>query len=126
MDLIVISESANPPVAKIADFNKFLYKEKKKSAASKTKSKKSELKEFRFGPSIGEEDLRVRIERSRQFLKENNRVKLSVILKGREQAHPELGYEKLKKALDGLKDIAKSEKEPTLIGSTISVIVVAK
>lgn len=126
MDLVVIAESAKPPVAKILDFKKFLYQERKKASSVKAKSKKSELKELRFGPATGEEDVRIRTERARKWLEEKNRVKLTVKLRGREREHPELGYEKIENVVKDLENIAKPESEPKKIGGMISVVLVAK
>ncbi len=126
LDLVVIVETANPPVAKILDLNKFLYEEKKKSSASKAKSKKSELKEFRFGPNIGQGDLDNRIERAAEFLRENNRVQFTIQLKGREQAHPQVAYNKLEEVEKALKDIGRMESEPKKMGNKIMVTFVRK
>lgn len=126
LDLILISENANPPVAKILDFNKYLYEERKKFSSAKAKSKKSELKEFRFGPTIGDSDITTRIERAKEFIKDGNRVKISIKLKGREAAYPQIGYEKVKKFISEISDVAKSEAEPRLIGNIISVVFVGK
>lgn len=109
LDLVVIAEKANPPVAKILDFNKYLYEENKKASASKAKSKKSELKEFKFGPNIGDGDLKIRIKRSREFLEDGNRVRITVQLRGRERAFPDVGVEKVEIIAKELEDIAKIE-----------------
>jgi len=121
LDLVVIAEKAKPPVAKILDYNKFLYEEHKKEAASKAKSKKSELKEFRISPKIGEEDLVKRIERSREFLQNGSRLKITVQLAGRQAAYPEYGLEKIKRIATDLADIAKMETEPKQIRNKIHV-----
>jgi translation initiation factor IF-3 len=126
MDLVLIAPQAEPPVAKILDFKKFLYNQNKKKSQIKAKSKKSELKEFRFGPTIGQGDLNTRIERSREFLKVGNRVKITAVLKGREGMYPEVAMEKIKKLADGLSDIAKMEENPRRMGNQIHVIFVAK
>lgn len=126
LDLILISENANPPVAKILDFNKYLYEERKKFSSAKAKSKKSELKEFRFGPTIGESDLTTRVQRAKEFIKDGNRVKVSIKLKGREAAYPQIGYEKVKKFTSELSEVAKSEGEPRLIGNIISIVYVGR
>lgn len=120
MDLVLIAEEAKPPVAKILDFNKFLYEENKKAQQAKAGSKKSELKEFRFGPSIEKADLETRIRRSREFLKEGDRVKITVYLKGREMMYPENAFEKIEIIKEGLKDIARLEKEPKKKGNLIT------
>ena len=121
MDLVLVTEAANPPVAKILEFNKFLYDERKKSSAAKAKSKKSEVKEFVFGPTIDTGDLDTRIARSREFLEDGHRVKITVKLKGREAEYPQIGIEKINKIRDALKDIAKVEAEPRRVGNMITV-----
>ncbi len=124
LDLVLITENAQPPVAKILDFNKFLYEQNKKESQIKAKSKKSKLKEFRFGPTIAEEAIEQRVKRAREFLEEGNRVKFSVLLRGRQKAYPELGREKIQKCIDALKDISKSEDAIKVQGGTISAILV--
>jgi len=126
LDLVVIAKSADPPVAKILDYKKFLYQERKKASSSKSKSKKSELKELRFRPSTGEEDLRIRTERAREFLNEKNRVRLTVQLRGRERMYPEIGMEKIKAIVKSLEDIAKTEKPAQRNGNRLTVTLVAK
>ena len=126
LDLVVIAEGAQPPVAKILDFNKYLYDERKKASAIKAKSKKSELKEFVFGPTIDEGDIKVRVERAKEFLEEGNRVKITVKMKGREQEHPEIGYAKITRFIEDLKEEAKIEAPPARVGSMIIVTFVRK
>jgi len=126
MDLVVIAENATPPVAKILDFNKFLYEERKKEAQTRGKSKKSELKELRFGPSIGEADLANKINRAAQFLEEGNRVRITVQMRGRAQAYPEIGIEKIKKIETALEEKARLEKKPEIKGNRIFAVLVKK
>ena len=121
LDLVVISEKAKPPVAKILSYSKFLYDEKKKKSSRKQKSSKSDLKEFIFGPTIGDGDLDTRIERTREFLEEGHRVRMSVRLRGRQRAHPEIGFDKLNTAIDELADVAKTESKPKMKGNLITV-----
>ena len=125
-DVVLISENANPPVAKILDFNKFLYEEKKKDSATKAKSKKSELKEFVFGPRIGDGDLNTRIERARGFIEDGNRVKITFKLRGREMEFPQIALEKAKRFEDGISEVAKPESEPKFMGNMIIQVFVAK
>ncbi len=122
----MIAEDAKPPVAKILDFNKFLYEQKKKAQQAKAGSKKSELKEFRFGPSIEEADLETRIRRSKEFLKQGDRVKITVYLRGREMIRPEIAFEKIEKIKEGLNEIGKLEKEPKKKGRFVSATFVRK
>lgn len=124
LDLVVISPKAVPPVARILDYNKFLYEERKKASASKAKSKKSELKEFRFGPTIGEGDLNQRIERAREFIEDNNRVKFTIRLKGREMKYPEIAFEKIGIITNALSEVARTEQQPKQSGNRVEAIFV--
>ena len=121
MDLVVIADKANPPVAKILDFNKYLYEERKRTSALKAKSKKSELKEFVFGPTIDSGDLNTRIERAKEFIADGNRVKITVKFKGREVEHPEVGFDRIKRITEELREVAKVESNPRLSGHLLSV-----
>ncbi len=121
LDLVVIAEKANPPVAKLLDFNKYLYEEKKKASAAKSKSKKSELKELRFGPNIGEGDLNLRIKRATEFVEDGDQVRIKVRLKGRQRAFPEKGFEKIEIITKALEGVAKPEKKPKLQGNEVTV-----
>lgn len=124
-DLVLVSAEANPPVAKILEFNKYLYEEKKKKSAAKAKSKKSELKELRLSATIGDGDIQKRAERAKEFIEDGNRVKISIFLQGREAAYPEVALEKLKKFTDQVEEFAKPEGEPKLQGKLITAIYIA-
>lgn len=122
-DLIEIAPNADPPVAKIADFQKFRYKESKKERAGKKGSSGGELKELWLSPRIAEHDLKVRLARTEEFLKAGHKVKLTVKFKGREMTHQELGYQVLEEALTLLGDKASVEREAKMEGRKLSVIV---
>ncbi len=124
LDLVLIGPNAEPPVAKILDFSKFLYEEKKKKVGSK--GKKSELKEFRLGPTTGEGDVQRIVLRCRGFIKDGNRVKISVVLRGRENLYPNLAFEKVNKIINDLSDVARPEAEPKQLGGTIFAVIVPK
>lgn len=126
LDLVVITDKAEPPVAKILDFNKYLYEESKKQSQIKAKSKKSKLKEFRFGPQIASDAVDMRVNRAKEFLLDGNRVKFTVQLRGRQKAHPEFGFEKLQLVVDRLADIAKTEDPIKQQGGNIAVTFVKK
>lgn len=108
-DLIEISPSARPPVCKIADYNKFLYQERQKERLSSKKTHKIETKEFRFGPYIGDNDLNTKVERAKGFIAKKNSIKVTVVFKGREKAHPEIGKEKALKFIKEMGDLVKTE-----------------
>lgn len=126
LDLVLFVETANPPVAKIVDFNKFLYEERKKESASKAKSKKSEVKQLNLSVVIGEGDIIQRINRAREFLADNNKVKFVLKLKGRQILNSDMAFSKVNRVINDLSDIAKVETEPKLIGNIIVATLIKK
>jgi len=123
LDLIEIAPNADPPVAKITDFQKFRYEENKKERASKKGASAGDLKELWLSPRIAEHDLNVRLARTEEFLKGGHKVKLTVKFKGREMAHQELGYKVLQEAINLLGEKAAIEREPKMEGRKLSMIV---
>lgn len=121
-DLIEIAPNANPPVAKIVNFQKFRYEESKKERASRKGSSMGELKELWLSPRIAEHDLKVRLVRTEEFLKEGHKVKLTVKFKGREMAHQELGYQVLQEALKLLGNKVAVERDPKFESRKLSMI----
>ena len=126
LDLLLIAPNIAPPVARIVDFNKFLYDENRKERANKAKSKKSEIKELRLTPMTDEGDIKRFIKRGLEFLSEGDKVKISVKMRGRQMAHPEVAREKLAKVQAGLVEKAKLESEPKVMGNVISAVFVLK
>lgn len=122
-DLIEIAPNADPPVAKITNFQKFRYEENKKERASKKGSSEGGLKELWLSPRIAEHDLKVRLARTEEFLKEGYKVKLTVKFKGREMAHPELGHRVLQETLTLLGDKVAVDREPKFEGRKLSMII---
>lgn len=122
LDLIEIAPQANPPVAKILDFRKFLYEENKREQAAKKNTKEVELKEIWLSPRIAEHDLEVRLRRAEEFLEEGNKILFRVKFKGREMAHMEFGYNLLKDIFERLGDKISIEREPKQEGRSITVI----
>lgn len=121
LDLVEIAPNINPPVARIVDYKKFRYEENKRNQASK-KSSGADLKELWLSPRIADHDLGVRLSRADEFLKDGNKVKLTVKFKGREMAHPEVGRQVLEKALSHFTDGITVEREPKFEGRNLSVI----
>jgi translation initiation factor IF-3 len=126
MDLILVVPNADPPVAKIVEFTKFLYEERKKASIAKAKSKKTDIKEFRMGPTTGEGDIQRFVTRARGFIGDGDKVKITVKMKGREAMFPEVAIDQIKKIEKGLTDIAKLESEPKRMGNMIWVMFVGK
>lgn len=122
MDLIEVAPNANPPVARILNFQKFKYEESKKNRGTK-KSAGGELKELWLSPRIADHDLGVRLNQAQKFLQDGQKVKLTVKFKGREMAHPELGYDVLKQAVSMLEGKAMVEKDPKFESRKLSMII---
>jgi len=126
LDVVVITESANPPVAKIIDFNKFLYSERKKASEAKGKSKQTELKELRLSTTISSGDVQQRINRAVEFLEAGNVVKVSLMMRGRQAMFPKVAEDKIKDFIMQMAPFAKVESDPKRVGNTISVVFVKK
>lgn len=116
VDLIEIGPNATPPVCKLMDFKKFKYQEAKKEREAKKGIKGGELKEIRLTPFIAKNDLDFRLKRTREFLEEGNKVRLTVRFVGRQLAHREFGQKVLEKAIGNLSEIAQVESEPKWLG----------
>ncbi len=119
LDLVEIAPQAKPPVAKVIDFNKFLYNEEKKKREEKRNAKVSETKEIRLGPLMSDNDLQNMSRRSREFLDAGDKVRLVVKFRGRQIIHPEFGYEVIKKLIKSVEDISKVDREPHLEGKQL-------
>jgi translation initiation factor IF-3 len=119
-------ESANPPVAKILDFNKFLYDERKKESAAKAKSKKSEVKQLNLSFGIGEGDIQQRVNRAKEFLAENNKVKFVLRLKGRQINNQDFAMVKINRVIKDLEEVGKVEDRPKLLNNSLVVTIIKK
>ena len=116
LDLVEIAATAKPPVAKIIDFNKFLYQQAKKKQEEKKKAKTSETKEIRLGPFMSDNDLQVMIRRGREFLEDGDKIRLVVRFRGRQITRSEFGKGVIQKVVDALADISKIDREPHFEG----------
>ncbi|MGL4677027.1 MAG: translation initiation factor IF-3 [Brevinema sp.] len=92
LDLVEISPNADPPVARIVNYGKFLYQKEKKVKEAKKNQKIIETKEIKFGPHIDTHDFEYRIKRMQEFLDKGDKVKVSIRFRGREMAHTEIGF----------------------------------
>ncbi|AGM25196.1 translation initiation factor IF-3 [Spiroplasma syrphidicola EA-1] len=126
LDLLIVSANSNPPVAKLVDYGKYKYEQKKKEKENKKNQHVTENKEIRLRTGIGDHDLGFKAKKVRQFLEEGCRVKISLKFRGREVARPEFGHETLKKFYALIEDLAKIDKEPHLNGLFLDMYVVPK
>lgn len=109
LDLVEIAPQAKPPVCKIIDYGKFLYEQQKKEKIAKKKQHVTVLKEIRLHPNTDTHDFMFKARHARKFLQEGNKVKASVIFKGREMAYTEHGKKLLQKFIDELSEDSKLE-----------------
>jgi len=126
LDLVEVAPTSRPPVVKLLNFRKFLLGQKKKEKIDKRKSPKTELKEIRIKPNIGEADLNTRAKHTKEFLKKGSRVKLTVFYRGREVTHPEVGLEKINKLIEMLKEVARVEEGPVQKKRTVEAVLAPK
>jgi translation initiation factor IF-3 len=122
LDLILINDKSDPPVCKIVDYSKYRYMQEKKAKEIKRNSKASELKEVKMSYKIDVHDYAVRKKNASKFLQQGNRVKCTVMFRGREVQHDNLGFDLLDKLADELADVATKEGRPKREGRNLSLI----
>jgi translation initiation factor IF-3 len=121
LDLVEISAGASPPVCKIMDYGRYKFEIKKKAATAKRAQHQSQLKEVKFRPRIDEHDLDYKIRNARKFLFAGDKVKCTVMFRGREIVHAHIGRELLRTVEARLADIAAADGHPSMEGRTLSV-----
>jgi translation initiation factor IF-3 len=109
LDLVEIAPTAQPPVCKITDYGKFLYEQHKKDHEAKKHQKQIQIKEIKFRPKISVHDYDFKMNHVKRFLGEGNKVKITVMLRGREKQKPELGYQVLDRVLTDVKEMATQD-----------------
>jgi translation initiation factor IF-3 len=123
LDLVEISPDANPPVAKIIDWGKYNYQRTKQLQKNKRKTKVSELKQMRFGLKISGHDIEVKLKKVRLFLSDGDKVRLTIIYRGREIAHKDLGYKLLDRLIAELGEGITYDQPAQLAGKQLSIVV---
>ena len=126
LDLVEISPTAQPPVCRIMDYGKFKYEEAKKKQQQKKSTTIFETKEIKFRPKTEEHDLDFKVKHIRRFLEAGNKVRLAVVFRGREMAHPHTGKTMLDRAVDRCKDISTIEHTPNLEGRRMIMLIAPK
>jgi translation initiation factor IF-3 len=126
LDLVEISPSANPPVCRVIDYQKFLYEQKKKQKEMKAKSAKIVVKEIRLGPQTDEHDFNFKLKHAIRFLQEGNKVKVDVFFRGRTIIYKEQGETQLLKFAEALFEYGKPEMLPKLEGKRMIMIIAPK
>lgn len=123
LDMVEVAPEARPPVVKLMDFGKFKYEEARAAREARRKQHTIQVKEVKFRPGIEEHDYDFKLRHARRFLEEGNKVKLTMMFRGRQVTHPEIGLEVLKRVTADLQDLAKVEQHPSFEGRQMSMVV---
>ena len=126
LDLVEISPQARPPVCKILDYGKSRYEQQKREKEARKKQKVFEIKEVKLRPGIEDHDFDVKFKNAVRFLADGNKVKVTIMFRGREMSHPELGEVLLDKMAAQLGDTAVVEKKPKIEGRNMTMVVAPK
>jgi translation initiation factor IF-3 len=122
LDLVMISPTAKPPVCKIMDYNKFLYEQSKKQKEARKNQKVVEIKEIRLSATIEEHDIEIKANNAKRFLQDENKVKVSIRFKGRQNNYTGLGAKVFEAFLSKIEGLAVVEKAPQLEGKNMFMI----
>ena len=126
LDLVEIAPTANPPVCRIMDHSRFKYEQEKKEKEARKKQKVVHIKEIRLGPKIGEHDYQFKVNHLIEFLKKGDKVKVTMIFRGREMARVDLGRRRLDKLSSDISGVGEIEEQPRMEGRFINMIIRAK
>ncbi len=122
LDLVEIVADANPPVAKIMDYKRFLYEQKQKAKEAKKNQKQTQVKEIKLRPGTEEADYQVKLRKIVEFLEDKDKVKVSIRFRGREMAHQDIGLKQLERIIEDTVDVASVEQAPKLEGRQIGML----
>ena len=126
MDLVEIAPNAKPPVCRIMDYGKYRYEQQKRDKEARKKQKSFDIKEVKLRPGIEDHDFDVKFKNAVRFLEDGDKVKITIMFRGRELSHPELGEVLLIKMAKQLEDLAIIERAAKLEGKNMIMIVSPK
>ncbi len=126
LDLVEVAPMARPPVVKVMDYGKYRFEQAKAARAARKKQHVIHVKEVKYRPGISEHDFEFKTRHARTFLEEGNKVKLTMMFRGRQVTHPELGHKVLNRVFEAVKDIAKVEAYPKLEGRNMTMVLAPK
>ena len=122
LDLVEVAPQTNPPVCRIMDFNKFRYEEQRREREAKKKHHVAKLKEVKFKPHIEEHDYQVKLNMLKRFLTRGDQAKVTMVYRGREMAHTELGRRILDRLIEDLRPVSKIERTPQMDGRFMTMV----
>jgi len=124
LDLVEVAPNAEPPVCRILDYGRFKYQQAKKEQEMKKGQKAALLREVRLRPKIGNHDFEAKARTARKLLGDGAKVKVTIMFRGREITHPELGWKLLQRMMDWLGEAASMERQAILEGKRMNIILV--
>ncbi len=122
LDLVEVAPMARPPVVKIMDYGKFRFEQAKAARAARKKQHNMQIKEVKYRPGISGHDFEFKTRHARRFLEEGNKVKLTMMFRGRQVTHPELGRDVLNRVYDSIQDVGKIELQAKLEGRNMTMV----
>jgi translation initiation factor IF-3 len=123
LDLVEVAPTARPPVCRIMDYGKFRYQEQRKAREARKKQHQVQLKEVKMRPGIEDHDFEFKTRHARRFLEEGNKVKVTMMFRGRQMAHPELGRQVLEQFAEQVADLGKVESQPTMEARSMTMVI---
>ena len=126
LDLVEVAPTARPPVVKIMDYGKFKFEEAKAARAAKKKQHVIQIKEVKYRPGIDDHDFDFKTRHAREFLQEGNKVKVTMMFRGRQMARPDMGKAVLDRVAEALTDVGKVEFEAKLEGRNMTMVLAPK
>ena len=126
LDLVEVAPKAKPPVCRIMDFGRYRYEQQKRDKEAKKKQKVITIKEVKLRPNIEDHDFDVKLKNALRFLEEGNKVKVTIMFRGRELSHQDLGRKVLLKVAAELKDLVTIERDAKLEGKNMIMILAPK
>jgi translation initiation factor IF-3 len=126
LDLVEIVPDAAPPVCRIMDFGKFVYEQKRKEKLNQKKQHVICLKEIRLRPKTDQHDCQTKLNHAREFFKKGHHVQFTMMFKGREMMHLELGQAMMNRLIEQLQDVAKVDHPPNIQGKRMTVLMLPK
>ena len=126
LDLVEVAPEVRPPVCRIMNYGKFKYDQQKKEKEARKKQKSGELKEIKVHANIGEHDYQVKLRSAQKFLQHSNRIKLTMVFRGREMTHLDLGRKVVDRLIKDLEGLGQVEKGPFRMGRLLMTIIVPK
>ena len=122
LDLVEVAPTASPPVCRLLDYGKFKYEQAKRERGDRRSQKISLLREVRLRPKIGDHDFNAKARTGRKLLAQGDKLKVTILFRGREVTHPELGFKLLQRMSKELEDVAAMERQTSMEGMRMNII----